>query len=89
MKSRITASFREAFAALPQSVQDQARAAYRRFQADPYHPSLRFRQVHTTEPMYSVRVGLHYRAPGLREGETIYWFWIGSHADYDHLLARL
>ena len=30
-----------------------------------------------------------YRALGLWEGDTITWFWIGSHAEYDTLLARL
>ena len=37
----------------------------------------------------SAPVGLRHRALGLREGETITWFWIGSHAEYDTLLARL
>jgi hypothetical protein len=34
-------------------------------------------------------VSLGYRAVGLLEDEDITWFWIGSHADYDRLLARL
>jgi hypothetical protein len=32
---------------------------------------------------------LHWRALGVREHETMVWFWIGSHADYDGMLARL
>jgi hypothetical protein len=27
-----------------------------------------------------------YRALGVRRDDTIVWFWIGSHADYDKLL---
>jgi hypothetical protein len=88
MNSRTTAEFRKLFANLPVEVQRQARAAYRRFQQNPHHPGLRFRQVHATEPIYSARVGLHYRAVGLLDGEEIVWFWIGSHADYDALLAQ-
>ncbi len=34
----------------------------------------------------SVRIGIGYRALGVRKGEEIIWFWIGSHADYDRLL---
>jgi hypothetical protein len=34
-------------------------------------------------------LGLGYRALGLREADHIYWFWIGSHAEYDELLRRL
>ena len=88
MNSRTTEEFRELFARLPVEVQRQVRAAYRRFQQNPHHPGLRFRQVHATEPIYSARVGLHYRAVGLVDGEEIIWFWIGSHADYDALLAQ-
>jgi hypothetical protein len=32
---------------------------------------------------------MDYRALGVREGDEIIWFWIGSHADYDRLLSRL
>jgi hypothetical protein len=70
-------------------VQDQARLAYRLFRDNPEHPSLRFKPVHPTRPIYSARVGLGYRALAVRDGEAVIWFWIGSHADYDHLLKRL
>lgn len=89
MRSHTTPRFREALAGLPAPVQRQARAAYRLFASDPTHPSLRFKQVHTTRPIYSARVGLGYRALCVREGEDVIWFWIGSHADYDHLIASL
>jgi hypothetical protein len=84
--SHITARFRECFAALPEPVQQQARNAYSLFLQDPHHPSLRFKRVHPTEPIMSVRVGLGYRALGTRRGEDIVWFWIGSHADYNRLV---
>jgi hypothetical protein len=74
---------------LPPQVQAQARLAYRLFQGDPAHPSLRFKQVHPTRPIFSARVGMAYRALAVREGEAVVWFWIGSHADYDKLLTRL
>jgi len=89
MKSHVTERFRKAFAKLPSHVQRQARAAYQLFKQDPQHPSLRFKRVHPTKPIYSVRTGLDYRALGVRDGEDIIWFWIGSHADYDKLLAEL
>jgi hypothetical protein len=38
------------------------------------------------ENIYSARIGLGYRALGVRQGSTIVWFWIGSHADYDRLV---
>jgi hypothetical protein len=89
MRSRTTERFRKAFEGLPEQVQRQAREAYKLFTRNPYHPSLRFKQVHPTQPIYSVRVSLEYRALGVREGEEMIWFWIGSHADYDKLISRL
>ena len=86
MNSRTTRRFWQMFDALPAEVQDQARAAYAQWSSDPWHSSLRFKKVDDKVPLYSVRVGLGYRAVGKREADTIKWFWIGSHADYDRLL---
>lgn len=86
IESRTTRSFRAAFAKLPNEMQGQARRAYRLFRADPFHPSLRFKRVSGAEDVYSVRIGLGYRALGLLEGSVVTWFWFGSHADYDRIL---
>ena len=74
---------------MPLQIQAQARLAYRLFRRDPFHPSVRFKQIHPTRPIFSARVGLGYRALAVREGDAVIWFWIGSHADYDNLVTRL
>lgn len=89
MISHTTERFRREFQQLPTHIQRQARQAYRLFMQNPYHPSLRFKQVHPARPIYSVRVGIDYRAVGIMERDTVIWFWIGSHSEYDKLLARL
>jgi hypothetical protein len=86
LRSRTTRRFRRAFSRLPEPVKERAREAYRRFVENPDHPGLR---IHSAEPIYSVRVTVDYRALGLREDNTMIWFWIGSHADYDELISRL
>ena len=68
MRSRTTRRFRKAFERLPHPVQRQARRAFDTFRADPQHPSLHFKRVHGTEPIYSVRVSTGYRALGVRQG---------------------
>ncbi len=88
MKSSATKGFRKQLAALPTEVQERAGRAYALWRADPYHPSLQFKQVSRRQPIYSVRVGIGYRALGLREENHLFWFWIGSHAQYDELLKR-
>jgi hypothetical protein len=89
MKSFTTRDFHRLFAALPRQVQSQARQSYRLFMQNPLHPGLHFKRVYDDPPMYSARVGISYRAVGVREGDTITWFWIGSHANYNKLLAEL
>jgi hypothetical protein len=88
MTSSVTREFRQQLGRLPVTVQVQASRAYALWRSDPYHTSLQFKRVSQRQPIYSVRVGLGYRALGLREGEHIYWFWIGPHAGYDELLRR-
>jgi hypothetical protein len=87
MKCYTTRQFRLLFASLPRRVQHQARQAYRLFRQDPAHPGLHFKRVQEDPPMYSARVGIGYRAVGVLDGDTIAWFWIGSHAGYDRLLT--
>lgn len=89
MNSHLTLGFRRLFAALPELARRQARDAYARFQADPWHPSLRFKRVRGTRGTYSVRIGTNYRAIGQRAGDSVTWFWIGTHADYDHQIGQL
>ena len=89
MKSVTTQRFRDAFKLLPKQVQRSGRRAYRRFQRDPAHPALHFKRIHAGRDIYSVRVSLGYRALGTMHGDELVWFWIGTHADYDQLVARL
>jgi hypothetical protein len=86
MKSQTNADFWDCFAQLPTDEQDRAREVYRLWQANPSHNSLHFKRVSRKYPIYSVRVGLNYRALGLRDGDTITWYWIGTHGEYDRSL---
>jgi hypothetical protein len=89
MTSSVTEEFRQRLARLPAAVQEQGAPVYALWRLEPYHNSLQFKRVSQRQPIYSVRVGLGYRALGLREDEHLYWFWIGPHAEYDELLRRL
>lgn len=89
MNSHLVEDFLTLYRLLPESVRRQARQAYELFERDPHHPSLHFRKVHPKQPIYSARVGMDYRAVGVRHGNDIFWFWIGSHSEYDYLLKRL
>jgi hypothetical protein len=89
VRSRTNERFRKAFASLPDEIQRKAREAYARWHDNPSHPSLQFKKVHDTQPIYSVRVTRDCRAVGVLQGEDMIWFWIGSHAEYERLLGQL
>ena len=89
MISRTTKKFRRSLADLPVEIKAAASAAYKLFHADPHHPSLQFKKVHTSEPVYSARITRDYRAVGVVTGNEIVWFWIGKHDEYETLLCAL
>ncbi|KAM3094828.1 hypothetical protein ACKFKG_14950 [Phormidesmis sp. 146-35] len=90
MKSSVTKTFRKRLNQLPVSVQEQAEKAYALWREDSYHNSLQFKRVSQRQPIYSARVSLNCRVVGLLESDDhIYWFWIGTHDEYDELLKRL
>lgn len=90
MKSELTEEFIECFAQLPERVQKAARKNYKLWQQNPLHPSLEFKKLNTKQPIYSVRAGIGWRAVGvMKNPDTIVWFWIGSHGNYDRLLRNL
>jgi hypothetical protein len=86
MKSRSTLSFWQHYWALPPEIRQRARQAYKLWRDNPAHPSLFFKRVKENQPVYSVRIGLGYRALGLLKGDTVTWFWIGTHDEYERLL---
>ncbi len=87
MKSIWTKAYHELFAKLPSDVQKQARKANHLFEENPSHPSLQFKPINKEKSRYSMRVNKSYRVVGKKEGDTIYWYFIGKHSDYDHLLS--
>jgi hypothetical protein len=81
--NRTFPEFWRRFDRLPTEIQAQARAAFGLFQQSPHQPSLRFKPLKGHTNAWSVRIRLHYRAVALRTGDTVRWFWIGSHAEFD------
>ena len=88
MRSFITDDFFKLYKTLPEQVKKLAKKSYAMWKEDPNHLSLQFKEIHKTEGLWSVRIGLHWRVLGLKEDDSIYWFWIGSHSEYDKLIDR-
>jgi hypothetical protein len=84
VKSLTTERFRALYGAAPAATRAKIRVAYQL-----WHPSLRFKKVHSNQPIYSARVDFDWRALGLMEGDAMIWFWVGPHSEYERLLKKL
>jgi len=87
MKSATLPSFWTAYGSLDEEIRRRARKACRLWAQDPFHPSLRFKCINSEENIWSVRITRGYRAIGIWEGDTVTWFWIGSHDDYERFFS--
>jgi hypothetical protein len=70
------------YRSLPAEIQQQADKQFALFQRDPFHPSLHLKPV---GEFWSARVNQGVRALALREGRVFYWFWIGTHDEYERI----
>ena len=89
MKSVTTNKFRKCLEKLPTRIQAKARSAYHLWLENPNHPSLQYKQIHSMSPIYAVRISLGYRALEILEDDTMVWFWIGSHEEYNSMIKNL
>jgi mRNA-degrading endonuclease RelE of RelBE toxin-antitoxin system len=84
MRHFTSPSFGESYDKLPAPIQELADKNYKLLKTNPRHPSLQLKKV---GKYWSVRVGLKYRAVAVEIPEGLLWFWIGTHAEYDHVFG--
>jgi mRNA-degrading endonuclease RelE of RelBE toxin-antitoxin system len=87
MKSETLPSFWAEYRKLSNPIKERARKTYRLWADNPFHPSLHFKCIDSKEGIWSVRVTRSYRAVGILDGDTVTWFWIGSHDDYEQFYS--
>lgn len=83
MNSRTTKSFRDDLKKLSPDLRKQAREAYEQFERDPFSPGLNFEEINARKHIWSVRITRSFRALGICEHNSITWYWIGSHREYE------
>ena len=86
MKSLTSPKFWRAYAALPPTVREAARKAYRLWKQNPQHGSLRFQK---RGRYWRVCFGSGHRALAVAIPDGYLWFWIGPHDEYERLLRDL
>ncbi|MDM8548141.1 hypothetical protein QUF61_16755 [Candidatus Venteria ishoeyi] len=84
MNHKAASSFWDGYNKLPANVRKLADKNFQLLKYDASHPSLQFKKV---GKVWSARVGLHYRAIAIPIDDGFLWIWLGTHAEYDKLLA--
>jgi hypothetical protein len=82
---RTTEQFRKRFKLLPQHIQQLSRREFLLLKENPRHPSLHFKKLGT---FWSIRIGLYYRALAIEDDSDYLWVWIGTHDEYDRMIAK-
>jgi len=73
-------SFWKCHEKLPKHIQKLAKKNFALFKVNPWHPSLGFAEK---GEIYTVEVGRSYRALARERNRHYYWFWIGTHEEYN------
>ncbi len=83
MDSHLNFDFRKCFSKLPKEAKQAAIEAYKEWKQNPFAPTLDYKPIDGKKQIYSVRAGIShgtsYRAFGVRDGDEMTWYWIGTH----------
>lgn len=82
-----TKKFDKSLDQLPLRVKNDARKTYGQWRKDP--SSVDFRPLQGNKSIWRISLPDGYRAIGEDLGDTIKWFWIGSHNDYENIIRSI
>jgi hypothetical protein len=83
VKHHAAPDFWACYRRLPADIQRTADKSFALLKLDPRHPSIQFKKL---DVIWSARVGLHHRALAIEVPAGFLWFWIGTHAEYEHIV---
>jgi hypothetical protein len=89
VNSYLDEDFAKCFKKLPERIQIRTKQVYRQWKENPFAPNLQFKQIHPIKPIYSVRVNIGWRALGYKKNNSVFWFWIGSHEEYNKMISQV
>jgi len=80
---KATSRFWKCFQQLPAIIKRHAEENFKLLKENPRHPSLHFKKA---GKIWSVRIGLDYRAIAIEDGSDFIWVWVGSHDEYERMI---
>ena len=93
MDSHVNRDFRKCLLKLPREAKRVAVDAYKQWKEHPFAPDLDYKPLDKDKGIYSVRAGVSggtsYRAFGVRDGDEMIWYWIGTHEEANGLYRNV
>lgn len=83
MKHFASPDFWALYEELPLKAKKSANKQFKLLKENPTHPSLYIKKI---GKYWAARVDLNHRALAVHAGESLVWFWIGNHRDYEKLI---
>lgn len=88
MVNRRVRSYRKCLEKLGVDISTELERAYALWLENPQANSLGFKLLHDVPPVGRVKIGDHYRAIMVVDGDTAVWFWVGTHEDYNKFCRK-
>jgi Txe/YoeB family toxin of Txe-Axe toxin-antitoxin module len=82
-------SFWKCYFALPKDVRDVVWKNYQLWSKDPFHNSIKFKKILSDPSVWSARCGRNHRALGVMDEDTVIWFFVGVHDEYERVIKTL
>jgi hypothetical protein len=83
---KATSRFWKCYQQLPLIIKRHADDNFALLKENPRHPSLHFKKA---GKVWSVRIGLEYRAIAIENDSDFIWVWIGSHDEYERMIIGI
>ena len=87
MKSQTLDSFWNAYRFLLVKDRRSARKDYCLWRGNLFIHLYIYKCINSQEDVWSVRINRSYRAIGILDKDTVTWFWIGNHDDYEQFFG--
>ncbi len=84
-----TSAFRKLYGKLDSTTQAAVDEAFSQYKRDPALVRFAAKGREGGRLVFGAHVNEFWRALAFREGDDTYWFWVGSHSDYDRILSKL
>lgn len=89
LESKTLPEFWRRYWKLTPEIRKTARKQFKKLEADPQDREVNLRRKKGKRNVWSADIDFSHRVLGLKQGDTIHWFFIGDHTEYERMLAGM